>query len=130
MEYYESIKTGVEIRRMLTSCNDVELASFMAKLTELLINSEQKSLIYKFIVNLSNNQNYEMLKKIESILPTNCLIQDSITISKNVSIFNSSSAKIVNPSNSSQQQTCCNNNNNNNNDRGKRHRNRRKKKKK
>ena len=42
MLHYESIKTGVEIRRVLASCNDTELANFMAKMTELLIKSDQK----------------------------------------------------------------------------------------
>ena len=84
MEYYQSIKTGVEIRRVLTSCNDVELASFMAKLTELLIKSDKTNLIYTFIVNLSKTQNYDILKQIELILPTNCLIKDSIAKSKSL----------------------------------------------
>ena len=34
------------------------------------------------MVNLSNDQNFEMLKKIEAILPNNCSIQDSITSSR------------------------------------------------
>eukprot|EP01084_Bolivina_argentea_P263293 445588_1 len=121
MEYYESVKTGVEIRRTLTSCDNIELANFMQKLTELLITSDQKNIIYKFIIDLSYNQNYETLQKIQQILPI-CKVEDSISQSMN--IITKTLPKRIKRNNN-----CSNNDSNtNSNLRSKRHRNRRKKK--
>eukprot|EP01083_Nonionella_stella_P305346 1064836_1 len=84
MEYYESIKLGVEIRRTLTTCDDAALPHVMQELAELLIESNQKHLVYKFIIHLSHTQTVGILHKMEEILPIHCSVDDSITQSMNV----------------------------------------------